>query len=61
MDFERVLKDPENINPPFQPNVDLTPSKKRTLSKTKVKEMLQSMDEWQKRKQAKIIEAQSKH
>jgi hypothetical protein len=21
MEFERMLKDPENINPPFQPNV----------------------------------------
>jgi hypothetical protein len=55
MDYERLTRDPEDIDPPFQPNSHRN-EKKRKMSKTRMSEILLNMNEWERRRKARILE-----
>lgn len=50
MEFERMLKDPENIDPPFHPNQSNGSQQKRTLTKIDLKRFLVNIELWDLRK-----------
>ena len=54
MEFEKMLKDPENIDPPFHPNSTTGSSIKRTLSKNQLKKHLINMELWDIKKQERL-------
>jgi hypothetical protein len=60
MEFERMLKDPENIDPPFHPNSSQGSQQRRTLTKKELKRFLMSMELWDLRKNERVQELQSR-
>ncbi len=58
--FERLMKDPEDINPSFQPNAKNGQNKKRKLSKAELKSFLVSNEIWLQRKQERIKQKMEK-
>ncbi len=54
------MKDPEDINPSFQPNAKNGQNKKRKLSKAELKSFLVSNEIWLQRKQERIKQKMEK-
>ena len=54
MEFERMMRDPEDIQPSFQPNSSRTEKKRRKMSADNIKIFIENQDIWKKKKEEKI-------
>ena len=53
MEFERMMRDPEDIQPTFQPNSSRIEKKRRKMSADNIKIFIENQDIWKKKKEEK--------